>query len=360
MSETLSLIDTDVHQAVRSSKDLLPYMPEVFRSRGINMGGGTGLHTPVGVMRRDAVPKGGGPAGSCPDTMREQLLDAYGVDYAILTGSGILGCGTLPDYDYAAALARAHNDWVIDHWLPADPRFYAAIVVAPQDPEQAAAEIRRLGEHPRFVEVLMTSATRIPYGQRFYHPIYAAAEEMGLPVAIHPGKEGTGIANPPTGAGYPSTYLEWHTNLSANYMAQVTSLVCEGVFEKFPNLKFVCVEGGLSWIPHLMWRLDKNWKALRSLVPWLKRLPSEYIIDHVRFTTQPIEEPEKPEHLVEIFEMMHADKIVMYSSDYPHWDFDSPTAGLPKLPEPMRSNIMWRNAQQLYGLPDKPVQTQSA
>lgn len=351
-SRSTALIDTDVHQAVGSKAEFLQYMPQPFRSRGINMGGGTGLYSPVGVMRTDARGYDGSPAGSSHETVREQLLDRYDIDYAVLNGSGILGCGTLPDYDYAAALARAHNDWVIHHWLPKDDRYLASMVIAPQDAVQAAAEIRRVGGHPRVVQVLMTSATRIPYGQRYYHPIYEAAAEMGLPVAVHPGKEGTGIANPPTGAGYPSTYLEWHTNLSQNYMAQLTSLVCEGVFAKFPKLKFVCVEGGLAWVPHLMWRLDKNYKALRALVPWLDRLPSEYILEHVRFTTQPIEEPENPEHLLQIFEMMQAEKTVMFSTDYPHWDFDSPTAALPKLPEPLHSRIYYKNAQELYGLPD--------
>lgn len=345
------IIDCDVHQAHRSPEDVLQFMPPYFRQRGLSVGSGTGLHSPIGVMRADAKPATGGPIGSDPKTTREQLLDAYAIDYAILNGSGILGCGTLPDYDYAAALASAYNEWMMAYWLPEDDRFYGSVIIAPQDPVQAAKEIRRIGNHPRIVQVLMTSATRIPYGQRFYHPIYEAAHDMGLPIAIHPGKEGTGISNPPTGAGYPSSYLEWHTNLSQNYMAQVTSLVCEGVFEKFPNLKFICVEGGIAWLPHLMWRLDKNYKALRSLVPWLKRLPSEYIVDHIRLTTQPIEEPDDPEELLQIFKMIHADKTVMFATDYPHWDFDSPTASLPKMPDRLRRRIFFETASELYHLP---------
>jgi predicted TIM-barrel fold metal-dependent hydrolase len=166
-------------------------------------------------------------------------------------------------------------------------------------------------------------------------------------VATHPGTEGTGISNTFV-AGNPSTYLEWHTNIPQNYMGHVTSLLCEGVFEKFPKLTFVCIEGGLAWIPHVLWRLDKNWKALRSSVPWVKKLPSEYVWDHVRFTTQPIEEPENPAHLLAIFEMIRAEKTVLFSSDYPHWDNDSPSHGLPKLPEAIAERIFHRNAEELY------------
>lgn len=84
----------------------------------------------------------------------------------------------------------------------------------------------------------MTSGARIPLGQKCYWPIYEAASECGLPVAVHPGAECRGMANGFV-AGAPSTYLEWHTNIPQNYMGHLTSLLCEGVFEKFPKLKFV-------------------------------------------------------------------------------------------------------------------------
>jgi predicted TIM-barrel fold metal-dependent hydrolase len=204
------------------------------------------------------------------------------------------------------------------------------------------------------VQVLMCSGARMPYGQRFYHPIYEAAERNGLPVAIHPGSEGRGISGAPTPAGYPTRYLEWHNILPANYMAHLNSLICEGVFEKFPNLKFVAIEGGIAWIPHLMWRMDKNYKALRDTVPWLKKLPSEYIREHIYFTTQPIEEPANPEHLNQIFDMIGADHAIMYSSDYPHWDFDDPVVALAGIRRDLKPKILAENAMKLYGLYEKP------
>ncbi len=352
--QRLSIIDCDVHNAFRSYTDLLPYLPDVWKPRVTEAGFGgvgPGYFSPVGVMRRDARPDDGSPEGSDPDLTRRQLFDAYGIEYGILTGQEILRISTMTDPYYAAALARAYNDYLIERWLPLDDRFLGAMMVATQDPEEAAKEIDRIGDHPRIVEVMLASATRVPYGQKLYWPIYEAAERHGLPVAIHPGTEGSGIANPPTAAGYPSTYLEWHTDLSQNFMAQAVSLVCCGVFVQFPQLRFVLVEGGFGWLPHLMWRLDKNYKALRSEVPWLTRLPSEYIKEHIRLTTQPIEEPPNPDHLLEIFEMIDAERTLMFSSDYPHWDFDDPFWAFRHVPEDLKRRIFSETARELYRLP---------
>jgi len=355
MTHPVRIVDADVHNAMRHFDDLLPYLPEPHRSRAADGGmgyPGSGYYSVVGVLRRDATPPGGGPAGSDPAVVRGQLLDPYGIDYCVLVGGGILGVSNLTDPDYACALASAYNDWLIERWLSADRRFRGAAVVSTLDPELAAREIDRVGSHPAIVEVVMGSGARFPYGQRYYHLIYAAAERNNLPVAIHPGTEGAGIANPPTTAGYPTSYIQWHTLLSTNFATHVVSLVCDGVFQKFPKLKFVCIEGGVSWLAPLMWRLDKNYRALRSEVPWLTRMPSEYIKEHVRLTTQPIEEPEDPRDLIRVFEIVDAERTLMYSSDYPHWDFDHPHTAFPKgLSETMRRRIMAENAIELYGLP---------
>ncbi len=362
MNQPSRIIDADVHNTYASPKDLLPYLSSYWQEQVKRVGlpvAALTVRSPIGVSREDARPPGGGPAGSDPAFLKKHHLDTYGIDYAILTGGGILSISLWPDLDFCNAVAAAYNDWMAEKWLKFSPQYKGCILINHGDPPAAAKEIDRWGSHPDMVQVIMASGARMPFGHRFYHPIYEAAERHGLPVAIHPGTEGAGIAEPPTPAGYPSRYFEWHNILPLNYMGHLNSLVCEGVFEKFPKLKFVCIEGGIAWLPHLMWRMDKNYKALRSTTPWLKRLPSEYIKEHIRLTTQPIEEPDDPRQLTQIFEMIEGEKLLMFSTDYPHWDFDSPKMALPPMSKEMKQRIMWQNAAELYGLSEAPVAAES-
>ncbi|MDT8862970.1 amidohydrolase [Alkalihalobacillus sp. MEB130] len=352
------LIDTDVHNSMADPKELLPFLPKVWHQQWLEGGVGTEgakTFTSIGLYRKDADPAEGVKPASDPHFLLEHHIKNNQIDYAILTGTPVMNAISLVyDPDYGSVLARALNDWTVEHWLKVSPHYKGSIHVNVSDPEAAVKEINRMASHPDMVQIIMSSASRLPLGQRFYHPIYEAAERNGLPVAIHPGNEGLGPTPPPTPAGYPTRFMEWENILPLNFMGQVNSLVCEGVFEKFPHLKFVAVEGGISWLPHLMWRMDKNYKALRDTVPWLKRLPSEYIKDHIYLTTQPIEEPADPQHLVQIFQMCGAENMVMFSSDYPHYDNDNPKLTLAAFPKEMKEKIFAKNAVKLYGL-DKKV-----
>lgn len=350
----LSLIDSDVHNGLADPKELLPYLPRYFAEEVARNGlgiPGAGYSSSVGVLRQDAKPvdEDCGP-GASPAFMVKDHLDRYGVDYAILTGSGMLTLSLHNDPDYGNALSSAINEWMVAKWLAFSPRFRGSIIINHSDPLYAAKEIRKWAGHKQISQVLMASGTSRLFGQRFFHPIYEAAAEAGLPVAIHPGSEGAGTAPNITPAGRPTRYMEWHNILPINYMANVNSLVCEGVFVKFPDLKFVAIEGGIAWLPHLMWRMDKNYKALRSQTPWLTELPSHYIRKNIRVTTQPIEEPEDPRHIVQIFEMIGAPEMILFSSDYPHWDFDNPKMALPPMSREWKERILWRNAAELYNL----------
>lgn len=352
MLKEYPIVDTDIHPGIPASSivDRLA-QPWRMRFQSGNRGAGTlGYWNPNGVNRPDAVLADGSRIEDSPTALATHLLDEFGLDFGILNTGSVLHLGLSPEPDYATALISAMNDVLIEEWLPADPRYRASIAIYPNDPELAVREIHRLGDHPGVVQVIMPSAARIPYGQRYYHPIYAAAVEHGLPVAIHPGTEGVGISGAPTNVGYPTSYFEWHTGLACSYIAHLVSLVTEGVFAKFPELTFVLLEGGVSWAPPMLWRMDKNWKALRMTTPWVDRPPSEIVTDHVRFSTQPIEEPENPQHFQAILEMFDAEHMLMFATDYPHWDGDTPDFIARSFPKALRPAIMGGNALALYRL----------
>ncbi|MDQ0218121.1 amidohydrolase family protein [Peribacillus cavernae] len=345
------IIDCDVHPHPKSYQVIQSYMSEPWKSRFNAQTGLRGMYdNPIHVNRLDSVTPDGGYPCSDPEFTRKQLLDEYGINYAILLPRAFVSRYSNPDF--AAAIAAAFNDWLAADWLDNnndDGRYKGSITVAPQNPQAAAREIERWAGHPHFVQVMMDSGSTAPYGQQQFHPIYEACEKHGLPIAFHPGTEGVGI-NQSHVAGYPTTYMEWHTCLPLSAQAHLVSFITEGVFEKFPRLKLVMVEGGSAWLPSLLWRLDSEWKPLREEVPWVKKRPSEYIKEHVRLTSQPIESPDDPKHLLMNFEMMDAKNILMFSTDYPHWDFDSPTRSFPKMPEDLKRRIFFENAKELYNL----------
>ncbi|MBA3622445.1 MAG: amidohydrolase family protein, partial [Euzebyales bacterium] len=215
-------------------------------------------------------------------------------------------------------------------------------------PLGAAQEIRRLGGHPDMVQVLVSSGSARPYGDRFYWPIWEAAAELGLPVAAHLGGQG-GVNGNPTGTGPPSFFWEAHALLCETGMGHVASLIAQGVFEKWPAMRFLLIECGVAWLAPILWRLDADWKALRKETPWLDRLPSEVAREHIRLTTQPLEEPKDVHHLWSVLEAIDGERTLLYASDYPHWDFDDPN--LLRIPPAWRQRVYSENARELYRLP---------
>jgi predicted TIM-barrel fold metal-dependent hydrolase len=133
------------------------------------------------------------------------------------------------------------------------------------------------------------------------------------------------------------------------FQTQILSLVVEGVFDRFPDLRMAMVEGGWTWLPSLMWRIDKDWKGLRREVPWNTDPPTRYIRERMRFTLQPMDAPENPHHLLQIIDQLGSDDLLMFSTDYPHWQFDSPDQALPAgLSPAQRSKILRENALNFY------------
>ncbi|MBI4505033.1 MAG: amidohydrolase [Chloroflexi bacterium] len=355
----VSVVDVDVHPAPRSNDELRLYLPEPWRSRdwppavlgrAASLIAGP-LYFPPGTSQRaDAYPPSGGPPCSDPDFTARQLFDEAGVDYGILVPRGDR---PLANPEHEAVLAATVNIWLAETWLSKyNPhgRYKAAIRVGPNDAELAVREIERWAGHPHFVQVMLVPHVRVPFGQAQFHPIYEAAVRHNLPLATHVNQTPSMALLTPV--GFVSYFFEYHQFYPELYATHLISLLCEGVFEKFPALKVVFMEGGVSWLVPLLWRLDKHWRELRAEVPGLRRRPSEYVREHLRVTTQPVEEPQQAEHLARVLEWLDGEHLLMFATDYPHWDGDYRPSDLFRgLPERVRRRILRDNASELYGLP---------
>lgn len=339
-------IDTDVHE--RAELDVLvPYLEPMWRKYITQYGWVPDRFLPYsqptagGLDRADAKPANGGPGGSDFNLLKQQLLDEYNVEYAILTGW--LNASALQEgwAEFKTALMSAYNDWVVDTWLSRDERLYGSIHVNAWDARGAVREIERMADHPRMVQVMLYVCDQA-FGDPRYHPIFEAAQRHGLVVGIHHSE------NSPTALGFHRYFAEWHTLVPQVFMSEAVSLIFNGVFDMYPELKVILIEGGFSYVPHLMWHADQQYKELRHEVPWVKRKPSDIIRAQMRFATQPIEEFTAAQ-LETIIGQMESDELVCFSTDYPHWDFDSPLEALPADLNPdLARKIFYDNAKAIY------------
>ena len=333
-------------------------MPDAWRQRFIRKrahtaAGGLTLrfaHPNGTVVRDDAAPQPGRPGGSDPRFLVDDLLNQHDISLAVLNSlqSGAL-CSVHASADESIVIASAANDYYIDQWLPIDPRLTYAPVVPSQDPAAAAAEIRRIGTNPQ-VSAIAVPPLAILMGNRYWHPVYEAASDMGLPILLHvTGSEAIyNGASLPAG-GMPDTYIERYVTLGQGAEANLNSLVMSGTFERFPALKILFVEYGFVWPIPLLLRMDRLWRGLRHEVPWVKKSPIDYVNDHVWFTTQPLEEPRDPRDLERLVRMVGVENLC-FSTDYPHWDNDMPLQSLRSLPPEDRNKIFRTNARNVLRL----------
>jgi predicted TIM-barrel fold metal-dependent hydrolase len=352
----IKTMDCDVHPYVNSVHDVIEYMPaawqHIFSSQKLELSGRS-VHRyphPVGsALRSDAVPPGGGLPGSDPHYMAEHLLDQFAIDAALLIPIQASAVAAWTDPARADAYTEAFNRHMIERWPSVDSRFRMCITVSPLDTEHAAEEIRRYKDDPGVVAVSLPLLGTM-MGNKHYYPIYAAAQECSMPVVVHPtGAEASYLGAPMVAGGIPRTYAERHALVPQVAQSNLASLVFEGVFDLFPELKIAFIEWGFSWLGPFLWRLDQEWRNFRADVPWVKKRPSEYVMKAVKFTTQPIDEPPHPEDLFPFFDLMDAGRTLMFSSDYPHYDNDDPhIVGRRLLPQKLRNEIMANNAMDMF------------
>lgn len=258
-----------------------------------------------------------------PEQMREGL-DMIGVDIGILFPDHLLNLAMFPDSNYALALARAFNEWMVDHWLSDEYGLRGALVVAPQDPAASARDIERYAKERNVVALDLPACGVDPlYGNRIYDPIYQAAQDADLPVMLH-AVEGIFPAFPFNFHKVETAFARHAMSHPFSMMANMISIINTGVMVRFPRLKIAFLEAGVSWVPWVMYRLDKEFTERRREVPFLTERPSAYI-KRFYYGTQPIEEPEPLRDLVTVFQLFDGEDNVMFASDWPHHDFDHPS-----------------------------------
>ena len=318
-----------------SVRELLPYLDAFWRDQLANrhidqMPFALSSYLPTSPItaRADWRSPSGAPAADL-DAIRRNVLDRLGIRYAIC--NPLHGAVALFNDDMAAALCSAVNDWMAKELLDREPRLRASILVYGQNPELAVKEIERVAPDKRFVQVLLLAMGESPLGRRSHWPIYAAAEKHDLVIGVHAGST---YRVAPTYSGWTSYRVEDYVAQSAAFETQLLSLVAEGVFHKFPALKVVLIELGFTWLPSWLWRTGKTWRGVRPEVPWIDRSPADIVREHVRFTLQPVDAPDNdPGMLVRTLEHVGSDRLLLFSTDYPHWQFEGDDvlpAGLPE------------------------------
>jgi predicted TIM-barrel fold metal-dependent hydrolase len=352
--DDMFVVDLDVH-VNESPTDLIPYCELPWRKsleisakaphRYLDIPGFAPNFVPWALMesieRRTTV--------TTPAQLREDL-DLLGVDVPVLFPDSMLLHALIKPPDYAVALARAYNRWLIDAWLDRDPSFKGALLAPHQNPVAAAEEIRRYAGHPNVACVYLPSCCVDPlYGHRSYDPMYDAAQECGLPVVLH----SVTAINPI----FPFNLQAFETLFSAHVIshtfamvANVMSMLETGVPVRFPGLKIAFTEGGIAWVPWLAMRLDKEYSERRTDVPLLKERPSHYL-QQMFFATQPIEEPERMADMALLMQLFDGENCVVFASDWPHHDFDHPDKVLQiPISDEAKRKIMGGNAARLLGL----------
>lgn len=184
----VKVIDTDVHVEPRCFEELIPYLPEPWRSRDINQRvpySRATYRTLDGGGRKDSYPTHG-DIGSDPEMVGRQLFVDDPIDYAILLPWSFRGFTVDPELD--RALSEAVNQWLSETWLDeynAENRYVGSITIPVDDPVGAVEQIEKWGEHPAFRQVIIGHYGPRPFGHPMYDPVWAAAAKHNLPVAMH-------------------------------------------------------------------------------------------------------------------------------------------------------------------------------
>jgi len=278
----------------------------------------------------------------------KRAMESMAIDYQIVFPTPMLSLGQHPLVDVEVAVARAYARWLTERLLADEPSLRTMLYLPFNDPEAALRIVEEFSDTPGVVGFMVTATRYRAIHHNDYAPLYRAIEETGMPLAFHGGYMWLGDRLMETLNRFISVHA---LGFVLHNLVHLTNWIVNGMPERFPKLKLIWIESGLAWIPFAMQRLDHEYVMRSSEAPLLKRLPSEYIRD-MYFTSQPLELTNL-EALELTFKMIDAENRLLYSSDYPHWDFDVPSRiyDLPFLDQQAKRKILGENAQQLFQLP---------
>jgi predicted TIM-barrel fold metal-dependent hydrolase len=278
-------------------------------------------------------------------------MDMIGIDYQVLFPTPMLYLGLHPQVEIEVALARAYARWLGERVLAREPRIKTLLYLPFGDPDASLRMVREFGEMPGVVGFMVTAVRYRAVHENAYVPLYRELQERGLPLGFHAGYTWNGDRRMESLNSFASVHA---LGFVIHNLVHMTNWVMNGMPERFPDLKVIWIETGLACLPFLMQRLDHEYAMRTSEAPLLRRRPSEYLRE-MYFTSQPLEYTDL-EALRSTFRMVNAPSQLMYSSDYPHWDFDLPSRiyDLPFLSDGDRANILGLNASRLFRLPPSP------
>jgi predicted TIM-barrel fold metal-dependent hydrolase len=278
-------------------------------------------------------------------------MDQEGIDVGVVYPSRGLFAQAVEGMDpkFAAAIARAYNNWLYDFCRVDPRRLLGAGMISPFDVREAVAEARRCVQELGFKGIFLRPN---PVGGRNWHdplyePLWAELEALGVPVGFH---EGVGPFLPQVGDRFGKNVMLRHTVCHPmEQMLAVVSFCGGGILEKHPRLRVAFLEGNCSWLPFLLWRLDEHQEWIGDLyAPDLSLKPSEYFARQCFVSVECDETP-----AAGVLELIGARNVV-FSTDFPHPDCKYPHAverflELP-IAETMKREILWDNCARYYGL----------
>ena len=342
-SEITSLIDSDVYRQ----------MADAFKDRGnvpglLNMAAGMTFQDVFGRiphqqrLGEDVVEPGSHPA----TVLTRRAMDGMGIDYMVVFPTPMLLLGMHPQPEVEAILGKAFNRWLVERILPEEKRLKGMLYLPYNHPATCLEIVEKYASHPSVLGFMVTSTRYKAVHDDCYMPLYSAIEASGKPLGFH-----SGFHWGDQSMQQCNRFISMHA-ISFVYfnMIHLTNWIINGLPEKFPKLRTIWIESGLAWLPFMMQRLDSEYLMRSSEAPLLKRRPSEYMKE-MYFTSQPLERTDL--NLTKsTFQAINASTQLLYASDWPHWDFDPPSAitSLPFLNEQDKRNILGLNAARLFGL----------